>query len=241
MKKTVTIIGYGRFGKLLEKYLKQDFKLKIYDKNKQHSKTKKELYEYLMQTDIIILAVPISEIESVIKEFRNHIQKNTLVIDVCSVKEHPAKIMKKYLPQHVEILATHPMFGPDSAKRTLKGRKIVLGPIRIKMTTLNKVKQYLARKQLEIIEMTPKQHDEIAAKTQLLTHYIGHVLIDMKLKKTQIDTEGYKRLMHILGVVENDTWQLFQDMNKYNKYSQSIIKEFNKSQKRVQTKIFGKI
>lgn len=84
--------------------------------------------------------------------------------------------------------------------------------------------------------MTPKKHDTIVARTQLLTHHIGHILIDMKLEKTQIDTEGYKRLTHILGVVENDTWQLFEDMNKYNKYSQKIIEQFEKSQKRIRKK-----
>ena len=34
-----------------------------------------------------------------------------------------------------------------------------------------------------------------------------------------IDTEGYKRLLHILGVVTHDTWQLFTDMHRYNPYA----------------------
>ena len=33
------------------------------------------------------------------------------------------------------------------------------------------------------------------------------------------DTEGYKRLLHILEVVERDTWQLFVDMHRYNDYA----------------------
>ena len=35
-----------------------------------------------------------------------------------------------------------------------------------------------------------------------------------------MDTEGYKRLLHILEVVEHDTWQLFYDMHRYNPYAQ---------------------
>ncbi len=38
-------------------------------------------------------------------------------------------------------------------------------------------------------------------------------------KQLDIDTEGYKRLLHILEVVERDTWQLFLDMHHYNPYA----------------------
>ena len=41
-----------------------------------------------------------------------------------------------------------------------------------------------------------------------------------------IDTEGYKRLLHILEVVERDTWQLFTDMHHYNSYAQKKRIEF---------------
>ena len=41
-----------------------------------------------------------------------------------------------------------------------------------------------------------------------------------------IDTEGYKRLMHILGVVSHDTWQLFEDMHTYNPYAQQKRQAF---------------
>ena len=49
-----------------------------------------------------------------------------------------------------------------------------------------------------------------------------------------IDTEGYKRLLRILEVVERDTWQLFQDMHRYNPYARkkrlafmNVMKEIN--------------
>ena len=41
-----------------------------------------------------------------------------------------------------------------------------------------------------------------------------------------IDTEGYKRLMHILGVVSHDTWQLFEDMHAYNPYAREKREAF---------------
>ena len=48
-------------------------------------------------------------------------------------------------------------------------------------------------------------------------------------KELKIDTEGYKRLMKILEVVKNDTWQLFEDMNHYNKHAKQTRENFIKS------------
>ena len=65
---------------------------------------------------------------------------DALVIDVCSVKEYPVRLMKELLPERVSILATHPMFGPDSAAHALQGRKIVLCAERIADFAYQKIK-----------------------------------------------------------------------------------------------------
>ena len=147
-------------------------------------------------------------------------------MDVCSIKEHPTRAMKKILPKYVQVLATHPMFGPDSAKDGIKGKKIALCKVRINRSLYVKIKKYLVKHGLRVIETTPEEHDKQIAQSLVLTHFIGRALIEMKLKKIKLDTEGYKRLLHILGVVEHDTWQLFEDMNRYNKYAKNLRKEF---------------
>ena len=58
----VGLIGFGRFGKLLSQYLKKDFNLVVYDKNKL------EKLSSLGSCKIIILAVPISKMEDCLKE-----------------------------------------------------------------------------------------------------------------------------------------------------------------------------
>jgi prephenate dehydrogenase len=59
-----------------------------------------------------------------------------------------------------------------------------------------------------------------------LTHFIGRSLARFGARPLEIDTEGYKRLIHILGVVEHDTWQLFVDMHRYNPYAAENRKAF---------------
>jgi len=121
------------------------------------------------------------------------------------------------------------MFGPDSAADSLKDRKIVLCKVRIDNDKYEKIKEYLAKKNLIVIEVTPEEHDKEIAKSLLLTHFIGRGLIDFGATDLDIDTEGHRRLISILDTVKNDTGQLFEDMNSYNKYSKKVREDFIKS------------
>jgi len=118
------------------------------------------------------------------------------------------------------------MFGPDSAAKTLVGHKIVLCPVRITPRRYDKMKSWLQRKDLKIIETTASDHDQKIALSLSLTHFIGRTLAKFGAPPLDIDTEGYRRLLHILGVVNNDTWQLFEDMHRYNPYAREKRRAF---------------
>lgn len=230
----IGIIGFGRFGKIMVEYLSKEFKVYVFSRSDKAEGIKEAggisaSIEDVCKKDIVIPSVPISEFKDVINKIKGLLGKNSLVIDVCSVKEYPVKLMKDLLPEKTQILATHPIFGPDSADDSLKGRKIVLCKVRISDDLYEKIKTFLEKKGLVVIEVTPGEHDREVAKSLLLTHFIGRGLIDFGATKMDIDTEGYKRLMHILGTVENDTQQLFDDMNKHNKYSKKVREDFIES------------
>ena len=230
----IGIVGFGRFGKLAADYLCKDFKVYVYDRGKTiiNSDNKNIIptaIDKVCAGDIVILAVPISEFENALLEIKNLLKKGSLVIDVCSVKERPAKLMEKILPKNVQILATHPIFGPDSAKDSVRGRKIVLCKIRISEELYKRIKENLENAGLIIIEATPEEHDREIANTLLLTHFIGRALIEFGAKELSMDTEGYKRLLKILETVRNDTSQLFKDMSMYNKYSKEMRMRFIKA------------
>ncbi len=238
----IGIIGFGRFGKLIIKYLSEDKKVYVFSRSGKDEEIKKSngipaSLEEVCKKDIIIPCVPISQFENTLKKIKNMLKDNSLVVDVCSVKEYPVGIMKKILPKKIGILATHPMFGPDSASETVKGRKIVLCKVRISDEKYKKIKSCLDKKGLIVIESTLKRHDREIAKTLILTHFIGRGLINFGAKNLDIDTEGYKRLMNILEMVKNDTEQLFKDMNRYNKYSKEIRKGFMKSLNKINKRL----
>ncbi|MCR9206429.1 MAG: prephenate dehydrogenase/arogenate dehydrogenase family protein, partial [Halobacteriovoraceae bacterium] len=193
--------------------------------------------EEVCQCPMIIPFVPISALQNLLSEMKDLIKKDALVIDVCSVKTMPLQWMKEILPESISLLGTHPMFGPDSAKNSLYGCKIVLCPVRINNETFKDISGYLETHGLKVIEASPEEHDKQIAHSLLLTHFLGRTLMDFGAKPLDIDTKGYRRLMKILETVENDTWQLFEDMNKYNPYAKETREEFIQSLSAIHGKV----
>lgn len=227
----VGIIGFGRLGKLIARYLKEDADVIVCDLS-DVSKEAKEMgvqtgtLEDVCQCPIVIPFVPISEFENLMIQIKDKLNPKSLLVDVCSVKELPVNAMLKHLPKNIQILATHPMFGPDSARETVFGHKIVLCPVRIEDKLLNDIKRYLNGHGLKVIETTAEEHDRQISHSLVLAHFIGRTLMDTGAERQEIETLGYKRLMKILGVVQNDSWQLFVDMNKYNRFADQARARF---------------
>jgi prephenate dehydrogenase len=220
----IGIVGYGRFGALMTRYLSADFPVAVYTRRDmgqaiaEAGATPASL-ERVCQQRFVVLSVPISAMEETLKIIAPLLRRDAVVVDVCSVKQYPAEWMQRLLPTGRSILATHPMFGPDSAAQSLLDRKIVLCNVSVPAGIYRRVTSYLRGKGLVIIETTPEDHDRQIAVSLSLTHFIGRGLEAFGAKEMIIDTEGYKRLLHILGVVTHDTQQLFQDMHRYNPYA----------------------
>lgn len=230
--KKISLIGLGRFGKLVAKILKEDFEVLVTDKVDKEKEAQELGVEWVSLKEaasqkIIILTVPISKLEDVLLKIKPFLKEETLIIDTCSVKEYPLHLMEKILPEKVEFIGTHPLFGPDSFHE--KDRKVVICQGR--SSKLEKVKKYLQRKGFKVIVTTPQEHDQKIAQTLALVHFLGRALLKMNLKQEEIKTLGYKKLLEILETVEHDTPQLFYDMHHYNPYAKEVREKFLESLK----------
>jgi len=226
-------------------YLSRDFDVLVYNRSDNADAilakgARPASLEDVCHQKVVILSVPISVFRDTLKAVAPMLAPDALVVDVCSVKEYPVRLMKELLPEGVSLLATHPMFGPDSAADSLKGRKIVLCGERISDPVYQKIKSYLKTKKLVVIETTPENHDRQIAVSLALTHFIGRSLAEFGAMPLDVDTEGYQRLLHVLGVVENDTWQLFEDMNAYNPYAAESRSEFMAAVQRIHERLGDK-
>ena len=77
--------------------------------------------------------------------------------------------------------------------------------------------------------MTPDQHDRLAAKTQGVTHFLGRMLKEFGIKKTSIDTQGFRDLLDLVGQTCNDTWELYADLQLYNPYTEDMVEKLKAS------------
>jgi prephenate dehydrogenase len=235
----IGLIGYGRFGRLAARHLGRDFAVGVYEPalspgERLPSGVTAVSFEAAARSAVLILAVPISALRAVLRRAAPLVRRGALVVDVCSVKAWPALWMRCLLPAAAEILATHPMFGPDSAADDLQGRSIVLCRERVGERRYVRIRTYLAAKGLTVIETDPRAHDTQAAVSLSLTHFIGRALEAYGAQPLAIDTEGYRRLLNILEVVTHDTRELFRDMHRYNPYAGGERRAFAEALARVE-------
>ena len=113
----VSIIGFGRFGAMLHSLLSKGFEVDVFDKNSiDNSDVNEVSLEDALRNETIFIAVPIRDFENLVKDISKKISNGKTVIDVCSVKVFPKKVMLDNLSNETDIIATHPLFGPDSLK-----------------------------------------------------------------------------------------------------------------------------
>ena len=122
--KHISIVGYGRFGKVLHRLLKNDFIVTVYRRGTITDRSEftpntivAENIDDIYKSDVIFYAVPIESFKQVIAEHKKYFQERHLLLDVLSVKMHPAGVFEAYLKDtRVQAMLTHPMFGPHHSK-----------------------------------------------------------------------------------------------------------------------------
>ncbi|HJO92611.1 MAG TPA: prephenate dehydrogenase [Victivallales bacterium] len=226
----IGIIGYGNFGKLMTYHLSKFHNIYVYDKNinpkvKLPEKVHFTNLDKITDCKILIIAVAMGAFESVVKSIHNRLKPGTLIMEVTSVKIRPLEILEKYLSDDIEILGTHPLFGPQSTKDGIKGRKIALFPVRCSSTEC--IKKFLFDKlKLKILEMSPEQHDKEMAQVQALSHFVGHAFKKINLTDYKTNTATYNHLLTARDIVANDSDDLFNTIQNENPYASDMRNRF---------------
>ncbi len=185
--------------------------------------------EVALQSEIIFLTVSISALPEVLREIAPRVRRDATVVDTCSVKVFPSAEMQRLLPQEVDIVACHPMFGPDSAGERHDRLPVITWPIRDHHRRYTYLKDLFQSLRMKVFEMTPDEHDREAAFSQGVTHFVGRILREMDLQPSPIATLGYTRLLQVMEQTCNDPLQLFQDLQRYNPYTREMRGHFSRA------------
>jgi len=189
--------------------------------------------ESVKNADIIIFAVPIAFMENSIKEICPHLKENSVVLDVCSVKDFPSKALKRYSPKSVLVIPTHPMFGPFIS--SIAGQIFVLTAeekdrfdFRYKFLV-----KFLQKSSAKVLEVWAKEHDRMMAVVQGLTHYDVFVFGET-IKRLWVDIEKsldfvspiYKLKLSSVARYMSQNPKLYWDIQMFNEEILNVHQTF---------------
>ncbi|RRH78437.1 prephenate dehydrogenase [Falsigemmobacter faecalis] len=217
---TLALIGFGAFGRLTADLLKAHCRILICDPSEpartaaRHAGLRVISLPEVAEADIVLLCLPLPQFGQTLSALAPHLRPGQLVADVASVKSAPAALMQNLLPDHVELLATHPMFGPQSAAAGTRGLQLVLCPLR--GGSWRRRAAFLRKTLgLRLLITTPDQHDRDAARTQGLTHLLARALRDLG-PAPKLRTRSFELLDQAFAMVRDDAPEVFEAVTRDN-------------------------
>ena len=226
----IGIIGFGQFGRFMAQHLAPFYDVSVCDNAALQTEAEKinvkwRDFETVARKEIVIFAVPLSGFEQVLRRAVPFLRSDAICFDVCSVKMQPLEMMSRILPETVEIIGTHPLFGPQSGREGIAGMRVALCPVRTSKT--NEIKRFLTEKlKLRVFEKSPEAHDEEMAHVQALTHFVARALDELHVFDSELATVSYEELMRAARLVSEDSWELFQTIQQGNPFAGEKRKEF---------------
>jgi len=219
--KILIIGGTGETGKWFVKfYKKHGFDVSIWGINK-----KKDVAEELGVTfaddidteiglsDIVMISVPINITEKTISDIAPKMPAGSLLMDITSIKTGPVEAMKKYAPQDVEILGSHPMFGPSIPD--IRGQIVIFTPVEGRSRKWLPIIRGLYENNgahIEIMEVS--EHDKMMSVVQGLTHF-AYISIGAVFCELEFDVARSRRFMSPMYDIMLDLVGRILEQNPY--------------------------
>jgi prephenate dehydrogenase len=233
--KSLGIVGFGSFGEFMAAKLDPYFKIKACRAHGRAGKWDAPIKE-VAACDIVVLSVPLDAYQSVGQKIKPYLSKETLIVDICSVKSRPAAMLRKFFPDN-KILATHPMFGPQSAGQSLVGHTIVICPDVSDRELIEPAEKFFKKIGLAVKKMSAQAHDKELAVVQGLTFFIAHSLKDYQLQSQTLVTPSFKKLLDLATLEQQHSPDLFYTVQNGNPNSKAVRAEFIKIAKRLDDEI----
>ncbi|MGC8502135.1 prephenate dehydrogenase [Desulfurella sp.] len=208
MFNTIGIVGLGLIGGSLGLAIKHKKLSKIligFDRNEENLNNALNLelvdisassYKSFSICDFVIVSVPPSQTVQVILDLFNVLKKNTIIIDVTSVKKPIIDSIKDFIPKDISYVPTHPIagtenFGPKSAFRQLfEDKYFIITPIADVTFAEKKVEEFAKTINMKVKYMDAEKHDKVFAYVSHLPHVIAYSLVNLIWQKNE-DDEAY--------------------------------------------------
>ncbi len=228
--KSLGLVGFGQFGQLAAGVLKSHYDVLVTDVAPGAKAAALAAgvafgsLEAAAAREVVVVAVPVAAMRNVFATLAPHLKPGALVVDVGSVKMLPGQWMNELLPDHVDIVATHPLFGPQSAKAGLEGLRFVICPVR--GDRHERVAAFGRSLGLIVTVTSAEEHDREMAYVQALTHLIGRSLVNLGIPDEQLKTASYQHLLELCSLIGADTFELFTAIQTQNPFAAEVASAF---------------
>lgn len=235
--KHIAIIGVGLIGGSFALALKQQgFKGKITGMGRNKKKLLKakklgivddyttEFIKGIKDADLILLAVPVGQFETIVRNIRHNIKKGTIVTDVGSVKAQIVRKLDPLMPEGVHFVGAHPIAGKEcsgincASAELYKNARCIITPGRnTNKNALGKIIRLWKTVGAKTALMKPEEHDVIFAAVSHLPHVVAYALVNGIIKVDEaILHHGGKGLRDMTRIAKSPA-ELWRDICSHNK------------------------
>lgn len=205
-----------------------------------------EMSNFLNDLDVVVVTVPMIELEETIESLPIDKLRNKLIVEACPLNVYPRTVLSRALPADADILCTNPMFGPalignGQNDLTLDGLPFVYEKVRIADT--RRADCFLSifeRARCQMVEMSAEDHDAYVADAEFITHLTGRILDKNLLSATPVSSREYAALCDVADITSNDTFDLFYGMFKYNNRAKELLNRMRDNLASVERKLAAK-
>ena len=187
MNKKIAIIGVnGKMGKWFANYFyKMGFEVKGFDTENEIKEKfiikANSLVGAILQMDYVLLCTPTKNTPEIIRLIAKEMKRESYLIEISSHKSKTSQTLLK-VPNKVQPICIHPMFGPGIKK--LDGKNIIIIPIRDAKKELDITKSLFPKANFVTIDAI--EHDKKIAVILGLTHLINIVFANILAKDETI-------------------------------------------------------
>jgi len=144
------------------------------------------------ESDIVVISVPIDVTEATIERIAPKMSRGSLLMDMTSIKKGPLAAMERFAPDGVEVIGTHPMFGPSIPD--IRGQTVMVTKSERCERWLPVILDLFEGEGANVEIVDAGTHDRVMAVVQGLTHF-AYISIGSTLRSLSFDVSESRRFM----------------------------------------------
>lgn len=185
----------------------------------------------ITQSDAVIINVPIKNTVDTIRQVGQWFRPGQLIADNTSIKTQPVAAMLEAVPEGVEVLGMHTVFGPAVA--SLHGQNVVFTRTEVSGELSHEFENIFYKYGAKITYTNPETHDRQMAFHQNLEHFtklvLAHVLrgqFEDPFEMDSYSSPNSRTSLVTMGRILNADPDLYAEIQAYNLQGPDMIRAY---------------